>query len=235
MIFRERAMQFALHEDSIVHRDHADLEERPVVPDIYFLKSSCRIAARAPDLHEDDLFNIANNFALRHHNLRQKDNYDDACLTWMFYVYLATTHLILGRVGGVDGFAAPADLIFVGGTRGCPPTGWQRRCALSTVSRRVVGAREERLCGICKRSAVGDNFVVPILAGADSDGDLSAQDHAGEVASELGDARGRDDAVLIPCCCLHPILVIPACGLNAFLRVHGERAKPTLRLLPKRR
>jgi hypothetical protein len=57
---------------------------------------------------EDDLFNIANNFALRHHNLRQKDNYDDACLTWMFYVYLATTHLILGRIGGVDGFTAAA-------------------------------------------------------------------------------------------------------------------------------
>jgi hypothetical protein len=54
---------------------------------------------------EDDLFNIANNFALRHHNQRQKDDYDDAWLTWLFYVYLATAHLMLGRVGGVDGFA----------------------------------------------------------------------------------------------------------------------------------
>jgi hypothetical protein len=57
---------------------------------------------------EADLFNIANNFALRHHRATQKDDYDDAWLTWLFYVYLATSHLVLGRVAGVDPFVATA-------------------------------------------------------------------------------------------------------------------------------
>ena len=49
---------------------------------------------------EHDLFNIANNFAIRHHRLDQKDDYDDAWLTWLFYVYLSTVHLVLGRIHG---------------------------------------------------------------------------------------------------------------------------------------
>jgi len=49
---------------------------------------------------ESDLFNIANNFALRHHNSQQRDDYDDAWLTWLFYIYLSTVHLVLGRVYG---------------------------------------------------------------------------------------------------------------------------------------
>jgi hypothetical protein len=51
-----------------------------------------------------DLFNIANNFALRHHNERQKDDYDDSFLTWLFYMYLSTVHLILGIVAGQSAF-----------------------------------------------------------------------------------------------------------------------------------
>ncbi|MGO9835245.1 MAG: hypothetical protein ACLP1X_13615, partial [Polyangiaceae bacterium] len=47
---------------------------------------------------ESDLFNVANNFALRHHRPDQKDDYDEAWLTWLFYVYLATVHLVLERV-----------------------------------------------------------------------------------------------------------------------------------------
>ena len=53
---------------------------------------------------EDGLFNIANNFSIRHHRDNQKDDYDDAWLTWMFYVNLATVHLVLGRVHGVNAF-----------------------------------------------------------------------------------------------------------------------------------
>lgn len=42
---------------------------------------------------EADLFNIANNFAIRHHNDRQQANYDPNIWTsWMFYFYLATIH-----------------------------------------------------------------------------------------------------------------------------------------------
>lgn len=51
---------------------------------------------------ERDLFNIANNFALRHHRAGQKDDYDDVWLDWLFYVYLATAHLVLRRVHGSD-------------------------------------------------------------------------------------------------------------------------------------
>lgn len=54
--------------------------------------------------NEDDLFNIANNFSIRHHRENQKDDYDDAWLTWMFYVNLATVHLVLGRVHGESPF-----------------------------------------------------------------------------------------------------------------------------------
>lgn len=42
---------------------------------------------------EADLFNIANNFGIRHHNQQQKTDYDASIwLSWMFYYYLATIH-----------------------------------------------------------------------------------------------------------------------------------------------
>jgi len=42
---------------------------------------------------DGDLFNIANNFGIRHHNDKQQTNYDHAIwLSWMFYFYLATLH-----------------------------------------------------------------------------------------------------------------------------------------------
>lgn len=49
---------------------------------------------------DNDLFNIANNFAVRHHNDKQKTNYDRAIwLSWMFYFYLATLHAGLRLLG----------------------------------------------------------------------------------------------------------------------------------------
>jgi len=45
---------------------------------------------------EGDLFNLANNFGIRHHNQQQKTDYDSAIwLSWMFYFYLATIHACL--------------------------------------------------------------------------------------------------------------------------------------------
>ncbi len=42
---------------------------------------------------ESDLFEIANNFGIRHHNAKQKNNYDKPIwYSWMFYYYLATIH-----------------------------------------------------------------------------------------------------------------------------------------------
>ena len=53
-------------------------------------------------LREDEgaLFNIANNYAIRHHRVEQKDDYDDVWLRWLFYFYLSTVHLVLGLVHG---------------------------------------------------------------------------------------------------------------------------------------
>ncbi len=48
---------------------------------------------------EKDLFNIANNFGIRHHNDKQKTSYDAAIwLSWMFYFYLATIHVVLRKI-----------------------------------------------------------------------------------------------------------------------------------------
>lgn len=48
---------------------------------------------------EKDLFNIANNFGIRHHNEKQKTNYDTGLwLSWMFYYYLATIHVLLRKI-----------------------------------------------------------------------------------------------------------------------------------------
>ncbi|HEY7067672.1 MAG TPA: hypothetical protein VII06_39815 [Chloroflexota bacterium] len=45
---------------------------------------------------ESDLFNIANNFSIRHHGQQQKRDYDLAIwCSWMFYFYLATIHAAL--------------------------------------------------------------------------------------------------------------------------------------------
>lgn len=48
---------------------------------------------------EKDLFNLANNFGIRHHNDKQKNDYDAALwLSWMFYYYLATIHVLLRKL-----------------------------------------------------------------------------------------------------------------------------------------
>lgn len=48
---------------------------------------------------EQDLFNLANNFGIRHHNQQQKTDYDSAIwLSWMFYFYLATIHACLHMI-----------------------------------------------------------------------------------------------------------------------------------------
>lgn len=70
-------------------RDLADVLEylRPKVRS-YFTKQD-----------EKDLFNLANNFGIRHHNEKQKTNYDTVLwLSWMFYHYLATIHVLLRKI-----------------------------------------------------------------------------------------------------------------------------------------
>jgi hypothetical protein len=53
---------------------------------------------------ESDLFNLANNFGIRHHNSHQKTDYDSAIwLSWMFYFYLSTIHACLRMLKKRDG------------------------------------------------------------------------------------------------------------------------------------
>jgi hypothetical protein len=67
-------------------RDLADVLE--------FLRPKLRQVLTRKD--ESDLFNIANNFGIRHHNEQQKTDYDRAVwYNWMFYYYLATIHAAL--------------------------------------------------------------------------------------------------------------------------------------------
>lgn len=48
---------------------------------------------------ENDLFNIANNFGIRHHNSSQKTEYDKPIwYSWIFYYYLATLHALLRMI-----------------------------------------------------------------------------------------------------------------------------------------
>lgn len=48
---------------------------------------------------EGELFNIANNFGIRHHNASQKTDYDAPLWqSWMFYVFLSTIHLVLRKI-----------------------------------------------------------------------------------------------------------------------------------------
>ena len=78
--FRRYRTSLAERRDAI--RDLADVLE--------YLRPQIKGVLTKAD--EQDLFNLANNFGIRHHNPQQKTDYDSAIwLSWMFYFYLATT------------------------------------------------------------------------------------------------------------------------------------------------
>lgn len=59
-----------------------------------FLRPKIKAVLSTPD--ENDLFNIANNFGIRHHNKLQKTDYDqEIWLDWMFYYYLAAINAVI--------------------------------------------------------------------------------------------------------------------------------------------
>lgn len=77
-------------------RDLVDVLEylRPQVKELFTSKD------------EGDLFNIANNFGIRHLNEKQKTSYDaNIWLSWMFYFYLSTIHVLLRKIGHQRGRA----------------------------------------------------------------------------------------------------------------------------------
>jgi hypothetical protein len=52
---------------------------------------------------ESDLFHIANAFGIRHNNDDQKTQYDAVWLSWMFYHYLSTIHVVTRRLKSLAG------------------------------------------------------------------------------------------------------------------------------------
>ena len=82
-ILKFRRFRSSLDEKRDAVRDLADVLE--------FLRPQIKAVISKKD--ESDLFNIANNFGIRHHNEEQKQDYDKAIwYNWMFYCYLATIH-----------------------------------------------------------------------------------------------------------------------------------------------
>jgi hypothetical protein len=77
---------------------HAGLEEKKEaireLADVFeWLKKTKRLAEVLESKDESALFDLANNFAIRHHNPKQKGNYDAAIwFSWIFHFYLATYH-----------------------------------------------------------------------------------------------------------------------------------------------
>lgn len=70
---------------------------RMLVDCLEFVRPEAKEVLKSKD--ESDLFNIANNFGIRHHNPNQKNDYDKSIwLSWMFYHYLATLHACLRLV-----------------------------------------------------------------------------------------------------------------------------------------
>ncbi len=80
-------------------RYHSTLDERrDAIRDLgdvlEFLRPKAKEVLLSRD--ESDLFNIANNFGIRHHNSDQKTDYDKPIwYSWMFYYYLSTIHACL--------------------------------------------------------------------------------------------------------------------------------------------
>ncbi len=66
-------------------RDLADIHE----------KYKTKVLESLSKPNSRDLFQIANQFAIRHHDAVQKGDYDDELQTWIFHVYLAAAWLVL--------------------------------------------------------------------------------------------------------------------------------------------
>ena len=81
-----RRHRSSLEDRRMAIRDLADVLE--------FLRPKAKKALSSKD--EDDLFNIINNFGIRHHNERQRTVYEQAIFySWLFYYYLAGIHAVL--------------------------------------------------------------------------------------------------------------------------------------------
>lgn len=88
-------LRFRRHGSTVDDRRQA---VRDLVDVLEYLRPKIKSILTKED--ENDLFNIANNFGIRHHNEKQKTNYDlSLWSSWMFYFYLSTIHFVLRRIG----------------------------------------------------------------------------------------------------------------------------------------
>ena len=87
-------LRYRRHGSTIEDRRHA---VRDLADILEYLRPKVKDVLTKQD--ENDLFKIANNFGIRHHNDKQKTDYDAAIwLSWMFYFYLSTIHVVLRKI-----------------------------------------------------------------------------------------------------------------------------------------
>lgn len=87
-------LQYRRHGSTIDDRRQA---VRDLADVLEYLRPKVKTLLNSAD--ERDLFNIANNFGIRHHNEKQRTAYDTSIwLSWMFYFYLATIHVVLRKI-----------------------------------------------------------------------------------------------------------------------------------------
>lgn len=93
-ILKFRRYKSSLNDRRDAIRDLADVLE--------FLRPKVKAVLTAQD--ENDIFNVANNFGIRHHNDRQKTDYDKAIwYSWIFYFYLSTIHACMRMIKKAEG------------------------------------------------------------------------------------------------------------------------------------
>ena len=84
-IIKWRNRNLSLSEKKEAIRELADVFE--------WLKKTKKLGTVLDGKDESILFDLANNFGIRHHNPNQKTNYDRAIwYSWIFHFYLATYH-----------------------------------------------------------------------------------------------------------------------------------------------
>lgn len=86
-------------------------DRRDAVRDLADVLEYLRPQAKKVMTKKDDgaLFDIANNFGIRHHNADQQTDYDRKIwLSWMFYFYLATIHSIVRLIEKASGLSQPS-------------------------------------------------------------------------------------------------------------------------------
>ena len=84
-IVKWRNRGLSLDEKRSAIRELADVFE--------WLKKSGHLSAALDKKDESAIFDLANNFAIRHHDPKQKSNYDQTIwYSWIFHFYLATYH-----------------------------------------------------------------------------------------------------------------------------------------------